>query len=57
MSHTYALLEVSSESFAEIRKKLEAAGYDVQFDEHDGQQRAIKQLNWNPTHRNNSSNT
>jgi hypothetical protein len=32
MSHTYALLEVSVETYSEIREKLEAAGYTHAFD-------------------------
>ena len=31
MSHTYAVLEVSHEAFAEIKAKLEAAGYSDQI--------------------------
>ena len=31
MSHTYAILEVSPETFEEISKKLKDAGYDHAF--------------------------
>ena len=31
VTHTYAILELSSESYAEIREKLQAAGYSDQF--------------------------
>lgn len=30
-THTYAILKVSPESYAEIRRLLEAAGYSDQF--------------------------
>lgn len=35
-THTFALLDVSSATFQEIRAKLEAADYDHAFDTHDG---------------------
>jgi hypothetical protein len=31
MTHTYAILKVSPAAYAEIREKLEAAGYQDQF--------------------------
>jgi hypothetical protein len=36
MTHTYAVLEVSPAAYAEIREKLDAAGYDHAFDSHSG---------------------
>jgi len=33
MSHTYAILDVSSTVYAEIREKLVAAGYEHAFDQ------------------------
>ena len=33
--HTYAILEVAPEAYAEIRAKLEAAGYSDQFHHED----------------------
>ena len=35
-THTYAVLEVSSAAYAEIKALLEAAGYEDQFHEDDG---------------------
>lgn len=35
MSYTYALLEVSPAVYAEIREKLQAAGYEHAFDRND----------------------
>jgi hypothetical protein len=35
-THTYAILEISTPAFEEIRLKLEAAGYQEQFHENDG---------------------
>ena len=38
MTHTYAILQVSPAAYAEIRAKLEAAGYTDQFhDDPDGE--------------------
>jgi hypothetical protein len=36
-THTYAVLEISPEAFAEIHAKLEAAGYQHAFGTDDGQ--------------------
>lgn len=35
-THTFAMLDLSPEAFAEIREKLRAAGYEDQFHEIDG---------------------
>jgi hypothetical protein len=35
-THTYAILELSGQAFAEIKEKLEAAGYQHAFNEDDG---------------------
>lgn len=35
-THTYAVLDVSPEAYAEIRDKLANAGYANQFHDHDG---------------------
>jgi len=37
-THTYAILEVSSAAYSEIKENLAAAGYSDQFhDDHDGE--------------------
>lgn len=36
MTHTLATMEVSAEAFAEIKSKLEAAGYDHAIDMREG---------------------
>ena len=36
MTYTYAVLTVSPAAYAEIREKLEAAGYDHAFHDQDG---------------------
>jgi hypothetical protein len=38
VTHTYAILDVSPTTYAEIRALLERAGYQHAFDEVDGQQ-------------------
>lgn len=38
MSHTYATLPVSAATYAEIREKLSAAGYDHAFHDDDGRE-------------------
>lgn len=35
-TRTYVVLQVSAAAYAEIREKLEAAGYDHAFHDHDG---------------------
>jgi hypothetical protein len=37
MTHTYAILDVSADVYAEIEAKLQAAGYDHVFHEDDGE--------------------
>lgn len=37
MTYTYAILEVSKETYREIKKLLEDAGYQDQFHEDDGE--------------------
>ena len=38
MSYTYAILDLTPETYRELREKLEAAGYTHAFHEHDGRE-------------------